>query len=318
MRATKQFDSIVVEQLRWCFDQTSRMSALNIEKHLKMHFGLYAGPAKCLRAAQISSWISSEVSRRKKAEKGLSVAAVMKAAEEVSIGAVEADEVGVELACIELVKIRNLEAMRERLDGFKGHWRARRPRAQVENVPEEQLGRRKKVPRSLSAVAAGQAAEGGATSAVEAQEPEIEPEEHLPQNGSCQKKRKPTLRKVPASAPLEPVVEVTEVINKRGRRCEYEYECRWSNKGADETSWESADELLSLAARQAVQAYEDQLKGTSRIKLLMGQLICEKCNAVIDKSDSLYPSKYECKDAKTCAARAQSGFGLTTRSSRRR
>ena len=52
-----------------------------LEKHVKAHFGLYAGPSKCLRATQISGWVSSEVTRRKKSQQGLSVAAVTSAIE---------------------------------------------------------------------------------------------------------------------------------------------------------------------------------------------------------------------------------------------
>jgi hypothetical protein len=281
VRATKQFDSSVVDQLRWCFDQSTRMSSNNIEKHLKMHFGLYAGPTRCLRASQISGWISSELGRRKKALLGLSVTAVVKAAEEVSVGAVEAPEIGVELACIEMVKIRNLEAMRKRLDDFKAHWRARRPEPEV---------------------------------TVEEEQPEIEVDVNAKESGKKKRKRAPCKASAPVEpihpAPVAEVAEVTEVTNKRGRRCDYEYECRWSNKGADETSWESADELLSTSARRAVQAFEDHVEGRSRTKLLMGQLICEKCNSVIEKVDSRYESKgkYECKDEKACELKKLHGL----------
>ena len=52
--------------------------------------------------------------------------------------------------------------------------------------------------------------------------------------------------------------EVSEIINKRGRRCEYEYECRWLGRGADETTWESAESLTSAASRQAIIEFELQ------------------------------------------------------------
>ena len=45
---------------------------------------------------------------------------------------VEADEIQVGLACVELVKASGLEAMQRRLSRVKEHWRARRPSSRLE------------------------------------------------------------------------------------------------------------------------------------------------------------------------------------------
>ena len=136
------------------------------------------------------------------------------------------------------------------------------------------------------------------------------------ENHCCQKRRccgSPVQPAKPAAA----TSEVTEVINKRGRRCEYEYECRWSNRCADETTWESTYGLVSDVARRAVQAFEGRLKSSSRAKLLMGQLICERCNSVIEKANSLYP-RYMCKDTAYCERAVLSQTTRTRRSCRTR
>ena len=82
VRPSHRFGPDVVQQLRWCFDRKPRMSPHHIEKHLKSHFGKYAGPKKCLRQTQIAGWITSEVGRRKKAN-------VCKLVDAVSVAAVE-------------------------------------------------------------------------------------------------------------------------------------------------------------------------------------------------------------------------------------
>ena len=267
VRPAHRFGEDVVLKLRWCFDQKTRMSAHVIAKYLVEQYGKYAGPSKCLRPAQISGWIQSEVARRKKACIAAAVAAV-------STGAVEAAEVVssdrvkrknppnvlvddlVEAVEVQLTYLKQpeeaIEVFHSRLTVQKTAWRERRP-----------------PPPS----------------------PRYDPPPAPP----------------PVLKPADPPVRmVAEVVNKRGRRCEWEYECRWIGVPADETTWESADDLSNPHASRAVQAYEDSIR-----VLVKGPLLCsgfvrpittQCCNSCVEY-DTYDEVKGKCIDTKACVAR---------------
>ena len=104
----------------------------------------------------------------------------------------------------------------------------------------------------------------------------------------------------------EVVKEVAEVVNKRGRRCEYEYECRWVGDAADETTWEAAASLTSAAAREAVKAFEGRVQSARNVSLIHGgftnPIRTECCNAIVELEDYDY-KKNQCYDKAACKRR---------------
>lgn len=82
--------------------------------------------------------------------------------------------------------------------------------------------------------------------------------------------------------------KILSVVNKRGRRCEWEYECRWVGVSADETSWEPCGELAWPAAIVAVRRYEEKIKSQKAASILGGALSDKPwvrskcCNTVVD------------------------------------
>lgn len=274
VRPSHRHPQVVVEKLRECFDAKTRMSAHVIGMHLVEHFGKYAGPRFCLRSAQISGWISSEVSRRKKA-------CVSDALFDASVGVVEAADVGPEkskaapkkskaapqkskAAPIEIVEdlVEGLE-LNETLGALKGE--------STDDFVARQRCLWRKL-RPAPAVVAGPSLKAQKVVAV---------------------KR--------AKAP--PVV--SEVVNKRGRRCMWEYECRWVGLGADETTWEAVDDLKSLAASQAIKVFEAAMQRQSKPSLsCLGKnpIRAECCNTIVE-SETYDEAKGKCRDMAACLAR---------------
>ena len=114
----------------------------------------------------------------------------------------------------------------------------------------------------------------------------------------------------------EVVKEVVEVVNKRGRRCEHEYECRWVGDAADENTWEAAASLTSTAAREAVKAFEDRVQSARNVSLIAGGFtnpICtECCNSVVELEDYEY-KKNQCYGNAACTRRILSACGKRSR-----
>jgi hypothetical protein len=231
------------------------MSPHVIALHLVEHFGKYAGPSKCLRPAQISGWIQSEVGRRKKA-------CVTGALLDASVGAVEAAEVGPKKSkappeLIEALDLSNTlgcvegESCAEFVTRQKRLWLKRRPAPDIVAAPS------------------------------------------------------PQARKVISGQPLKATPVVSEVLNKRGRRCIWEYECRWVGCGADETTWESVDDLSSPAASLAVQKFEAAIKSQSRCAMRCSAqkpIRSECCNTIVEY-ETYDENKGKCRDTDACMAR---------------
>jgi hypothetical protein len=97
--------------------------------------------------------------------------------------------------------------------------------------------------------------------------------------------------------------EVSEVINKRGKRCEYEYECRWVGQPADQTDWLADDDLVSPAARQAVEQFEGWLRAQRHgYRLQPGEVkTLNCCNSVVNVDE--VDAKGSCIDVAACKHR---------------
>jgi hypothetical protein len=98
---------------------------------------------------------------------------------------------------------------------------------------------------------------------------------------------------------------VSEVVNKRGRRCMWEYECRWVGFGADETTWETIEDLSSPAASQAVQIFEAAMKSQSRsaLRCLAEKPIRTECCNTIVESETYDETRGKCRDTDACFVR---------------
>lgn len=279
------------------------MSPHHIERHLKQHFGVYAGPRKCLRTSQISGWVTSEVDRRKKA----CIKAALKA---VSTGVVEAKKVAKKAAngcekdgysdgCVTEIGVVNKEtAGLGYLENLKRKWRNGRAittavdGAVVTEVVEsngglchlENLKRKWRKKRASTGAIDGAAL----TEVVKSLQEEL--------------------------ASLGCNRLVSEVINKRGRkRSRIEYECRWVSSGADETSWECAQTLNSVEARNAVCMYEEKLQ--QKKDQSVASILCAGfkkpirtrcCNTVVEVS-TYNEAQEVCFEIEACLARRKLG-----------
>jgi hypothetical protein len=232
VRPSNRFPDDVKIQLRWCFDQSQRMSPYHIQRHLKQHFGIYAGPLRCLRVPQVSGWITSEVDRRKKACLKIAMDAVSavlqlegdntsataprKGTKRSRPSADDDYEDGEAMAITTLGKEVISLGFLERQ---KSKWRARRP-------------------------------ESSGAPTIGTIEAELD---NLKRKWRCHR-----LRERPNKQPA-----VSQVVNKRGRRGRYEYECRWVNSPADETAWEPAISLCDAnKGAVAVALFEKKLTQT--------------------------------------------------------
>ena len=93
---------------------------------------------------------------------------------------------------------------------------------------------------------------------------------------------------------LEARREIDIIVNKRGRRCEWEYECRWVGAGADETTWEPCETLSWPKALTIVHAFEERAR-TQKASSILGGALSDKpwvrskcCNSIVgpDTCDS--------------------------------
>jgi hypothetical protein len=127
-----------------------------------------------------------------------------------------------------------------------------------------------------------------------------------PHNGkttiACNKLSQPV-----AAPPPQPMAaphkQLLEVINKRGRRYEYEYECRWVGLPADHTDWVPNDELTTADGRQAVDQFEEQMRSQRHGYCLKpGEVkTLDCCNSVV-KAEEIDAKGY-CVDKAACQAR---------------
>ena len=291
VRPGNKFSDDVVALMRDCFNQKTRMNPYVMQSRLVSEFGQYS--AKVLRPAQIAGWVTAEVGRRKKA-------AVAAALDATSVGAVEATDVQ-ESDCVEGIDVmisimQQAESGRscnnsnpvplsalgtERLQELKAAWRSKRP---TEPTPARQPKEPSK--RKPPEVAANRS--------------RSEKRHKITENGGGAEKRKRSeaLEKesgTDGSAPAEAAEsgssekrKILSVVNKRGRRCEWEYECRWVGVSADETSWEPCGELAWPAAIVAVRRYEEKIKSQKAASILGGALSDKPwvrskcCNTVVD------------------------------------
>ena len=108
---------------------------------------------------------------------------------------------------------------------------------------------------------------------------------------------------VEKAAVVDEPQEVSEVINKRGRRCEYEYECRWVGQPADQTDWVANDGLVGPSARKAIQKFEEWLSSQRHgHRLKPGQVkTLNCCNSVVSAEE--IDAKGRCKDPAACKHR---------------
>jgi hypothetical protein len=105
---------------------------------------------------------------------------------------------------------------------------------------------------------------------------------------------------------LEKRETVALIISKRGRRCEWEYECRWVGCPADKTTWEAVGDLTSQAALKAVNDYELAEKSRNSMSLMCAgiehPIRTECCNTIVS-SEAYDDSKKKCVDSAACKAR---------------
>ena len=326
VRPTQRFSSDVVAELRWCFDQKTRMGAHKIQQHLIKKYGIYGGPTKCLRQAQIIGWISSEVARRKKACVMAAVNDVSKGTVEVLAGAgAEGEASPTDVAATpappapvgpvpapaapalvlapaasvptSAASVPTPSAPTPAPVAPPSDAKLKRP---IESAPSESHASKapKKAPNPTTVAAA---------------------KRHAPAKIDAPPAKKATCAPKAATSPAKRVVSL--VLSKCGRRSEYEYECRFVGRPADETSWESADDLTSLEDRRAVQQFEEDMRRRSSMALMSAGIAhpirTECCNSVVE-SDSYDEAKGKCLDIVACNARKQELCQQPTASRQRR
>ena len=274
VRPSHRFGADVVKELRWCFGQEIRMGPSKIRTHLQAVFGVYAGPSKVLRVPQISGWITSEVTRRKKA-------CVAKAMSDACAGVVEsADPVtSGESVCVVAAPARaTKQAKRKRLV---------KPIGAPPKVTEPVLVKRKRLVKPTGAP------------------PKIIQRVHADLMPSVS---------IPVSMPRC----VNEVINKRGRNSNFEYECRWVGVADDFTTWESV-ENLSLLSIPAVHKFEDKRvssnSATARFNQFAEPIRTECCSTWVELT-AYNEACGKCIDGNACKERLaqQATTGRASRS----
>ena len=123
IRSSERFGDEVKAQLRWRFDRKQRMNAHHIEQHLIQYFGKYAGPKKYLCGAQISSWVGSEVRRRKKKASRLDTDSALNSLQAMA-ARYGTDSCATESSGLDMPA--GLPAMAGRLESCKQNWRNKR------------------------------------------------------------------------------------------------------------------------------------------------------------------------------------------------
>jgi hypothetical protein len=300
VRPALRFSAEVVEELRFCFDQKQRMNSHEIEKHLRTKFRY--GP-RCLRMQQISGWITSEVDRRKKKALKSATAVVAAAfkAPEVPEGAASEGAAGAESES-------NAEAEKH-ADASDAVTAMEKAAAQADEARQRKKDARKtadarrRIERATALDLLQQIAIG-ALSTAEIEEAEVE-----------------TARARELAVEVEQSHKVIEVVNKRGRRYEYEYECRWSGCAADDTTWESMHDLISVDELQAVDVFECTVKKQRAGLISCGEwerpILTECCHTIVEYETYDECTK-KCVDPTECAERQQVYLGQSGRGKRQK
>ena len=279
-----------VVQLGWCFDQNQRVSPHHIQRHLGQHFGIYAGPPRCLRVPQVSGWITSEVDRRKKACLKIAINAVSAVLQQGGDSNVSATSIrgtkrprpsaddGYEDGEITTITTLGEEVTSLGfLERQKSKWRAHRPK-------------------------------GSGAPTISTIEGELD---SLKRKWRCHRLReRPNKQRA-----------VSQVVNKRGRRGRHEYECRWVNSPADETTWEPAISLCEAnTGAVAVALFEKKLTESKNKNQLASLLTCgfqnpirTKCCNTIVELDTYNEGKEVCLEVQACRARRERGKSSRTK-----
>ena len=283
VRPGNKFDDDVRDVLREYFDKKTRMNQYAIQKHLISRFGQYS--AKVLRPAQISGWVGAEVGRRRKA-------VMVAACDAVSVGAVEADEVqgagieeGVEIRVTNMQEAKDecscsnsklvplTAAGTQRLQGLKTAWRSRRPCI----APSKPVVAKRK-PTAFP----------GNGSAPQKRHKSIEISITTKMRQRPERPEKVEAEPAPTGGGNPEARKILSVVSKRGRRCEWEYECRWLGVIADQTTWEPCDRLAWPSAQTAIKAYEQKMR-SQKARNILGAALSEKpwvrskcCNSVVN------------------------------------
>ena len=361
VRSSERFGDEVKAQLLLCFDRKQRMNAHHIEQHLAQHFGKYAGPKKCLRGAQISSWVGSEVQRRKKKALGLDTDSVLDSLQAVA-ARYGTDSCATESSGLNLpvgmpaiagwLQSRKQSWRKERaikttaanlgfvcwMQAHKSKWRQKRGKTSPDGEtnlatkPAQKRGktspdgetdlatkpvqkRGKTSPDGETDLATKPAQKRGKTSPDGETDlatkpvrkrgktsPDGETDGETSPDGETDGETSPD-GETPSQPVAAPHKQLLEVINKRGKRCEYEYECRWVGIPADHTDWVPNDELTTADERQAIDQFEEQMRAQRHGYCLkrgeVKTLNC--CNSVVKAQE--VDAKGYCIDQAACQAR---------------
>ena len=223
-RPSIRFGDDVVAQLRFCFDQPERWNPHQIRLHLKRHFPPYS--SKVLKETQISGWITAEVQRKKKA-------AVMKAA------VVDSAPKGAPPDVVAIFVAEN--AGEEAMPDMAPHAKTKAPAS------------KKKTPAPKKKPPASPKKKAPAAPKKKTMEPKCDASSSTDSKSDDETDASESSNEE-SSDDKEHVVE--EIINKRYRSHQWEWEVRWLGFPADETTWEPEAHLHSAA--EALSKFEAQ------------------------------------------------------------